>query len=95
MTINRMYEEMDVNKDGVVDKMEFVNRLSYLQIPGVQLSDLGMIFDAIDINNDGTLSINEFGMFIEGAKTNRLQKQQEMDPKLIDDMKREIQTLFS
>ena len=30
MTINRMYEEMDVNKDGVVDKMEFVNRLSYL-----------------------------------------------------------------
>ncbi len=75
MTINRMYEEMDVNKDGVVDKLEFVNRLSYLQIPGVQLSDLGMIFDAIDINNDGTLSINEFGMFIEGAKTNRLQKQ--------------------
>jgi Ca2+-binding EF-hand superfamily protein len=69
-----MYEEIDINKDGNVDKMEFVNRLSYLQIPGIQLSDLGMIYDAIDINNDGTLSVNEFGMFIECAKATRQQR---------------------
>ena len=30
MTLQRMYESIDVNKDGKVDKMEFVNRLSYL-----------------------------------------------------------------
>ena len=54
-----------------------------------------MIFDAIDINNDGVLSVNEFGMFIEGAKATRMQSQQDLDPKLIEDMKREIQTLFA
>lgn len=35
------------------------------------MSDLGMIFDAIDINNDGTLSMNEFSMFLEGAIVSR------------------------
>lgn len=33
-------------------------------------------------------------MFIEGAKLQRMQRIQELDPKLIEDMKREIQTLF-
>jgi hypothetical protein len=30
-----------------------------------------MIYDAMDVNNDGSLSVNEFGMFIEGAKATR------------------------
>lgn len=94
ISLMKMYEDMDVNKDGEVDKQEFVNALSYVQVPGVQLSDLGMIYDAIDINNDGSLSINEFGMFIEGAKTCKMQRLQDLDPKLIDDMKKEIHTLF-
>lgn len=86
---------MDVNRDGTVDKMEFVTKLSYLNIPGIQLSDLGMIFDALDINNDNSLSLNEFGMFIEGAKATRAQRLQDLDPKIEEDMRREIQTLFS
>lgn len=90
ITLQKMYEEMDVNKDGTVDKGEFVNSLGYMNIPGLQLSDLGLIYDAIDINNDGFLSVNEFGMFIEGAKASRMQRLQELDPKLVDDMKREI-----
>ena len=74
LTLQKMYEEIDVNRDGTVDKSEFVNRLGYMNIPGLQLSDLGLIFDAIDVNNDAFLSINEFGMFIEGAKASRMQK---------------------
>ena len=42
--------------------------MGQLNIPGVYIGDFGQIFDAIDINNDGKLSINEFAMFIEGAK---------------------------
>ena len=94
ITLQKMYEDMDVNRDGTVDKIEFVNKLGYLQVPGVQLSDLGHIFDAIDINNDNSLSLNEFGMFIEGAKATREQRLADLDPKLMDDMKREIQVLF-
>jgi Ca2+-binding EF-hand superfamily protein len=74
ITLQRMYDEMDANKDGSVDKMEFVNRLAYMQVPGITPSDLGQLYDQIDINNDGFLSVNEFGMFIEGAKANRMQK---------------------
>jgi hypothetical protein len=58
------------------------------------LSDLGMIFDSMDVNNDTTISINEFAMFIEGAKQSREQRSNELDPKLLEEIKREIQALF-
>lgn len=77
-----------------MEKKEFVNRLGYLNIPGLQYSDFGLIFDAIDINNNGYFSITDFGLFIEGAKASRMQKMQELSPKLVEDMKREIETLF-
>ena len=35
MTLQKMYEELDINKDGLVDKQEFVHRLSYMNIPGI------------------------------------------------------------
>ena len=89
-----MYHQLDVNKDGTVDKMEFVNGLSYLQVPGIQPSDLGHLYDSIDINNDGFLSVNEFGMFIEGAKATRMQRMNDLDPRIIEDMKKEIESLF-
>ena len=89
-----MFEEMDVNRDGTVDKQEFVSKLTYMGIPGIMPSDCGLIFDAIDINNDGVLSYNEFGMFIEGAKATRQQRTQELDQGLIESMTREIRDLF-
>ena len=65
-----------------------------MDIPGVQMSDLGMIFDAIDINNDGELSINEFAMFLEGAQVTRQQRSQELDQGIIEEMKQQIVSLF-
>ena len=59
---------MDMDKNGTVDKKEFVTKINSMKIPAVFPSDLGLIFDQIDLNNDGNLSINEFGMFLEGAK---------------------------
>ncbi len=53
-----------------------------------------MIFDSMDVNNDTTISINEFAMFIEGAKQSREQRSNELDPKLLEEIKREIQALF-
>jgi len=35
-----------------------------LQIPGVNLGDLGKIFDRLDVNGDGELSLNEFSLYI-------------------------------
>jgi len=46
------------------------------------------------VNNDGVLSINEFSMFVEGAKVSKQQRLAEIDPKIIEDLKQEIETLF-
>lgn len=45
-----------------------------------------MIFNKLDINNDEMLSLNEFGMFVEGAKVDKLSRMQDLDPKLIQEM---------
>lgn len=90
-----MFELMDMNKDGTVDRDEFVTSLaSILQIPGLDMRDYAMIFNALDLNNDGSLSLNEFGMFIEGAKVDKMQRMQDLDPKLVQEMAREVQVLF-
>jgi hypothetical protein len=36
------------------------------------MRDYAIIFNALDINNDNSLSLNEFGLFIEGAKIEKL-----------------------
>lgn len=95
ITLQKMYDQIDVNKDGTVEKQEFVTKLSYLDIPGVQMSDLGMIFDAMDINNDGSLSINEFALFLEGAQVTRMQRQEDLDPEVVAEMKQQIDSLFN
>ncbi len=96
LSINKMFEHLDSNRDGVVDRDEFVNSMPiFMQIPGVDMRDYAIIFNAIDLNNDGQLSLNEFGMFLEGAKMDQIQRLREIDPKLIDDMQNEVRQLFT
>lgn len=42
--------------------------MKLLNIPGVDVADLGLTFDNLDINNDGELSLNEMSLFIKGVK---------------------------
>lgn len=44
--------------------------------------NLTAIFKAIDINNDGHLSVNEFSLFLEGAKLKREQRINRLDPSI-------------
>jgi calmodulin len=73
ITVLKMYEMMDLDKNGTVDRDEFVTTMArILQIPGLDMRSYAMIFNQLDINNDNHLSLNEFGMFIEGAKMDKL-----------------------
>ncbi len=86
---------MDANRDGKIDKDEFVMGMpQILTIPAVDIRDYAIIFNALDINNDGSLSLNEFAMFIEGAKLDKLQRLKDLDPALVQDMQREVLSLF-
>ena len=84
ITLIQLYEQLDMNKDGIVDNNEFVTIMhSSLPELGLSMSDYAFIFNALDINHDGNLSMNEFGMSVEGAKLEKLQRMNSLDPKLI------------
>ena len=66
-----MHDMLDRNKDGSVDTKEFVDGLYSLKIPGLMQKDFVMIFEAIDIDNNKYLSLNEFALYLEGAGKKR------------------------
>jgi len=70
-TTPQLYEHLDRNKDGSVDKKEFIDGVGTLQIPGLMTRDLLLIFEAIDTDNNQYLSLNEFALYLEGAKKKR------------------------
>ncbi len=57
-----------------------------VHIPGVEIRDYSQIFNELDINNDGFLSFNEFSLYLEGAKMDKLQRLNELDPSLVSDI---------
>ena len=70
-TTAHLHELLDVNGDGQVDKDEFCDGIDKLHINTVTKKRLADVFDAIDINNDGSLSVHEFSLFIEGTTEER------------------------
>ena len=62
---------LDGNKDGMVDTKEFVDGLNRLNIPGLMAKDYVLIFEAIDIDGNKYLSLNEFALYVEGASKKR------------------------
>lgn len=69
ITIEEMHKNLDINNDGSVDKIEFVDGLTkFIMSTSLTKQDLGVIFDEIDLNGDHYLSVNEFGYYLEGAK---------------------------
>lgn len=95
ITIDQFHRSLDVNNDGNVDLNEFINGVSLVIVNGsLEKDDLITIFSEIDINKDRYLSINEFGLFITGAKLKRQQRINKLDPIIIADVKREIDNLY-
>lgn len=70
--------------------------MAELRIKGLRVPDLADLFDALDLNNDGTLSADELGAFIEGAKLERVQRVKllEEDSGIRAEMDAQIAELF-
>lgn len=47
---------------------EWVDEMRKCGIPGVEDSSLGPIFEALDVNGDGEISLNEMSLFIQGLE---------------------------
>ena len=93
-TTSAMYETLDRNKDGSIDKTEFITGLGSLQIPGLMAKDLHLIFEAIDSDNNLYLSINEFSLYLEGAKKKREERVRDLPPEISQQIEEEIRQLF-
>jgi Ca2+-binding EF-hand superfamily protein len=64
-----------------VDKKEFVERLAgAINKKSMIAADIGLVFDTLDRNNDGKLSVNEFKTYIKGVERSREKRVAEMDP---------------
>ena len=74
---------LDSNKDGKVDMAEFVDGVKSIVLSeSITRENLTAMFKAIDINNDGHLSVNEFSLFLEGARLKREQIINRLDPSI-------------
>jgi Ca2+-binding EF-hand superfamily protein len=95
ITLDELHKSLDTNGDGVVDKIEFTEGISRsIMLPSLTRQDLGTIFDAIDLNNDKSLSLNEFSYYLQGAKLKKDQKKAKIDPATISELQTEINALF-
>ena len=94
-TTATMHDMLDRNKDGMVDTKEFVDGLASLAIPGLMSRDYVMIFEAIDIDNNKYLSLNEFALYLEGASKKREQRIRDLPAEVNDDIDRQIRELFT
>jgi len=90
MTTEELHRRLDENGDGVLEKHEFVGRMKGFRVPGLIPADLGMVFEALDLNGDGALSLEEFKLFLEGAKRNRSERLRTLDPEIVRGMREEI-----
>ena len=89
-----MHEILDKDGNGYVDKLEFVSGLEVMNIPGLNKKDFSTIFECIDIDRNGFLSVNEFGMFLEGAALTREQRIGQIPNNILEDVHRDIESLF-
>ena len=94
-TTNSMHDMLDRNNDGQVDTKEFVDGLIGLGIPGLMSRDYVLIFEAIDIDNNKYLSLNEFALYLEGATKKRDQRIRDLPADMNEDIDRQIRELFT
>ena len=47
---------------------EWVNYMKSVRIPNIDDADLNLIFDHLDVNKDGEISLNEMSLFIKGME---------------------------
>lgn len=97
MSIKDLHNSLDSDKDGDVDKREFTENMGQFKIPTIRPTDLGYLFDSLDINDRARLNLVEFSLFIKGAELSKKEKitqMQKTDPDMYKQMQEEILELF-
>lgn len=92
---SQLFSKIDLNGTSTIEKNEFLQFFQKdLIVKGLSTEDLLLAFEALDMNKDGVLSINEFCLCLEGVQHNFDQKLRQFDPELEKSLKEEINMLF-
>lgn len=65
-----------------------------MPVKGVGVGEYEILYDALDMNRDGYISVNEFCLYLEGSKLTQEQKLKAFDIDLEKEMREEIMNLF-
>lgn len=91
------HKDLDQNKDGVIVMSEWVSVMKKMRVRGVEDSELALIFEHLDVNQDGELSVHEMGLFIQAyeVKKEEARKALEDDREFLRDCHERISDLFN
>lgn len=96
MTVAALHKILDENGDGKLEKHEFVpTMMKRNAIPGITAADLGLVFDALDVNGDGEITFDEFALYLEGSKKQKEERKKDMDPEIKREMQDQVAELFT
>jgi len=65
-----------------------------LTVKNLTMEEIELVFEAVDMNKDGLLSVNEFCLCLEGVQQSFEQRLRAFDPDLEKCLKDDINTLF-
>lgn len=72
---------MDKNKNGLCEKEEFIQAITTdMKVEGVLRAELETLYDSLDMNRDGFISVNEFCLYLEGIAVTMEQRLKNLDP---------------
>jgi Ca2+-binding EF-hand superfamily protein len=106
MTRELLFEQMDTDKSGFINKKELtafytislegqsdVQRLNN-KIEGVSDADISKLFNFLDINGDGEISIHELTSLVEGVDLSLDLRMKSFSPEFETQLTKEIGILF-
>jgi len=95
LSSQQLYDKIDLNKNGLIEREEFITFFSQtMPVQGVPKQDLAIVFDALDHRKEGTISINVFCLYLEGAQLTMAQRLSQFDQDFEKELQKEINTLF-
>jgi Ca2+-binding EF-hand superfamily protein len=95
LTNGQLFSKVDLNGNGVVERSEFKQFFTKdLTVKNMSMEEIELVFEAVDMNKDGLLSVNEFCLCLEGVQQSFEQRIRAFDPDLEKSLKEEINTLF-
>ena len=93
-TSEKFYSFLDKDGAGEISLVQFIDGMAKENIEGLSSKDFVQIFEAIDVDGNGELSINEFALYIVGAELKREERIKEVPFQIKEDIERQIRELF-